>query len=149
MRLVDLESVHQRDRVVTRDVLAVTGAIGGHVGGRIAALAVGDAAMGPREMPHLRLPGAVVAGIFMHEDHRRAVAGLFVIQPSAIPRSDMRHLVLRLTEANYLHANETRVKFWASNYDRMIALAASPTASTDISVPRKQTMRHGQPSRPS
>ena len=34
-------------------------------------------------------------------------------------------------------------------YTFKIAFAASPTASTDISVSRKQTMRHGQPSSPS
>ena len=44
-----------------------------HVGRRIAALAVGDAAVRPGEMPHLRLPGAVVAGIFMDEDDGRAL----------------------------------------------------------------------------
>ena len=65
--------------------------VGRHVGRRIAALAEGDAAMGAGEVPHLRLPGAPVAGIFMHEDDRRAAAGLLIIQPDAVPRADMRH----------------------------------------------------------
>ncbi len=79
MRLVDLERIHQRDNVVARDVLAVFSAVLRHIGRRIAALAVGDAAVHAREMPHLRLPGAEVASIFMHEDNGRAAASLFVI----------------------------------------------------------------------
>ena len=72
MGLVDLERVHQRDDVVAEDVLAVARAVFRHVGGRIAALAEGDAAVGARKVPHLRLPAAPVAGIFVHEDDRRA-----------------------------------------------------------------------------
>ena len=56
VRLVDLERVHQRQHVVARDVLAVARRLFRHVGGRIAALAVGDAAMRAREIAHLRLP---------------------------------------------------------------------------------------------
>src|SRR5665647_2656781 len=110
MRSVDFKRVHQCDDVVARDVLAVAGAIAGNVGGRIAALAIGHAAVRPRKMPHLRLPGAEIAGIFMHKDDRRTLAGLFVIQPRAIPRSDTGHIVLRSARDNYLHTNESRVK---------------------------------------
>ena len=49
-----------------------------------------------------------------------------------------------------LHGNERLAELRSKNvHSRIIALAASPTASTDMSVSRKQTMRHGQPSRPS
>ena len=95
MRLVDLERVHDRDDVVAEMVLAVSVRIVRDIGGRIAALAVADAAVRAREMAHLRLPGAVVAGIFMHEDDRRAAAGFLVIEPNAVARGDMRHRVPR------------------------------------------------------
>src|SRR6185503_11067272 len=74
-------AVTDSQHVVARDVLAVLRAVARHVGGRIAALAVGDAAVGACEEPHLRLPGAVVAGIFMHKDDGRAAARFLVIQP--------------------------------------------------------------------
>ena len=114
MGFVDFQRVHDRDDVVPGDILAVFVAILGDVGRRITALAVGDAAMGAREMPHLRLPRAVVAGIFMHEDDRRPLAvflaRLFVVQTGAIPRGNMRHRVLQQSELNYLHTYESRVK---------------------------------------
>ena len=95
VRSLDFERIHQRDYIVARDILTVLRAIFRHVGGRIAALAVGDAAVCARKEPHLRLPGAPIAGIFMHEDDGRALARLLVIQSSAIARGYMRHLVLR------------------------------------------------------
>jgi len=91
MRLVDAERVHQRDHVVAETVLAVAVGIFRNIRRQIAALAEGDAAMGAREMPHLRLPRTVVAGIFVHEDDRRTLAGLLMIQPHAIRCGDARH----------------------------------------------------------
>ena len=76
VRSVDAERVHHRDDVIAEMILAVFAGIVGDIGRRIAALAVGDAAMRAREMPHLRLPAAPVAGIFMHEDDRRSLRPL-------------------------------------------------------------------------
>jgi hypothetical protein len=42
-------------------------------------------------MPHLRLEGPVIAGIFMDEDDGRALARFLDIQPDAVARGDMRH----------------------------------------------------------
>ena len=91
MRLADAERIHQRDDVAPRDILTVARRIGGDVGRRIAALAVGDATMRPGEAAHLRLPGAVVAGEFMHEDNGRARAGFFVIEMDAVRGFDLGH----------------------------------------------------------
>ncbi len=68
--LVDFQGIHNRQNVIARDILAVARAIFRHVGWRITALAVGDAAVRAGEETHLHLPRAVVAGIFVHEDHR-------------------------------------------------------------------------------
>ena len=68
--LVDFQGIHHRQNVIARDILAVARAIFRHVGWRITALAVGDAAVRAGEEAHLHLPRAVVAGIFVHEDHR-------------------------------------------------------------------------------
>jgi len=92
VRLVDLQRIHQRDHVIAGDVLAVFGAVGRHVGRRIAALAIGDTAVRARKEPHLRLPGAIVACVFVHEDDWSALPSLFIIEASAIPCGDMRHL---------------------------------------------------------
>ena len=91
MRLLDAERVHQRDDVGARDILAVTGRIVGHIGRRIAALAIGDAAMGAREIAHLRLPLPIVAGEFVHEDDGRAGADFFVIEVGAVRGFDLWH----------------------------------------------------------
>jgi hypothetical protein len=40
--------------------------------------------MGAREVPHLRLPGTVIAGEFVDKHHRRAGAGLLIIKTGAI-----------------------------------------------------------------
>jgi hypothetical protein len=84
MRLVDLQRVHQRNDVGGGHVLAVAGGVIGDVRRRIAALAVGDAAIGAGEAPHLRLPGAVIAGKFMNKDDRHPDAGFFVVQVHTI-----------------------------------------------------------------
>jgi hypothetical protein len=66
--------------------------------------------MGAGEEAHLHLPGAIVASVFMYEDHRRTASGFFEIEPRPISRSDVRHHALRLLAINYLHANESGVK---------------------------------------
>ena len=57
--------------------------------------------MRAREIPHLRLPGAVIAGKFVHEDDGRARAGLFDIKRGAIRAGDLGHLLS--SEAVSLH----------------------------------------------
>ena len=91
VRLVDAERVHHGDHVVAGDVLRVAGGIGGHVGGRIAALAVGDAAVLAAEVAHLRLPAAVVAGVFVHEHDRRSGADLLDVELGAVRCGNFRH----------------------------------------------------------
>ena len=51
--------------------------------------------MRAREVPHLHLPGAVVAGILVHEDHRGAASGLFIIKPRPVVRGYVRHHALQ------------------------------------------------------
>ena len=66
------------DRVGDRPLLGVRLRVGGHVRRRVAAGRVGDAAIGRREEPHLRLPAPVVTGELMDEQQRRTgiVAGV-------------------------------------------------------------------------
>ena len=91
VRLLDAERIHECDDIGARHVLAVTRRIVRHVGRRIAALAIGDAAMGAREIAHLRLPLPIVASEFVHEDDGRAGADLFVIELRAVRGFDLWH----------------------------------------------------------
>jgi hypothetical protein len=68
--LVHFQGIHHRQNVVARDILTVARAIFRHIGWRITALAVGDAAMRTGEETHLHLPRAMIARILVHEDHR-------------------------------------------------------------------------------
>src|SRR4249919_1691575 len=110
VRFVDLERIHHGDDVFVEAILAVFVRVVWNIRWRIAALAVGDAAVRPRETPHLRLPGAVVCRIFMHEDDRRALPCLLVVEPRPVSRGDMRHHALHSLASNYLHTNESGVK---------------------------------------
>ncbi len=85
--------------VVARARLRVALDILGHVGGRIAARVVGDAAVAAREVAQLRLPAAVVAGELVHEHDRRAAAGLLVVELDAVVGGKLRH-VARAIELN-------------------------------------------------
>ena len=58
--------------VVAAALLRIALDVRWHVRRRIAARVVGDAAVAAREMAHLRLPAAVVAGELVHEHDRRA-----------------------------------------------------------------------------
>ncbi len=91
MGLFDAERVHDRDHIASRNILPVARRIVRHVRRRIAALAVGDAAMRARKTAHLRLPGTIVAGEFVDEDNRRAAAGFFVIEAHAVGSIDLGH----------------------------------------------------------
>ena len=91
VRLVDTERVHHRDHVVTGEVLRVAGRVGGYVRGWISALTVGDAAMLAAEMAQLRFPAAIVAGILVNEDDRRARPDLFHVELYAVGGGNSRH----------------------------------------------------------
>ena len=84
VRLVDLEMIHHGDHVVAEVLVAVGRRIGRNVGGMIAAERERHAAIAPREVAHLRLPGAPVAGELVHEDERRAGAGFLVMQAHVV-----------------------------------------------------------------
>src|SRR3954453_21686261 len=62
--------------------------------------------MGAGEMAQLRLPGAVVAGIFVDEDHRGARPDLFIIKSRPVGRRDVRHRASSLRSSIHLHTNE-------------------------------------------
>ena len=91
VRLVDPESVEHGADVVAGARLRIVRDLGGNVGGRIAARVVGDASVAPREMAHLRLVAAMVAGELVDEDDRQALAGLFVVELHAIVSGHVRH----------------------------------------------------------
>jgi hypothetical protein len=91
VRLVDTERIHHRDHVIAGECLRVTRGIGGHVRWRITALAIGYAAVLAAKVAHLRLPAAVVAGIFMHEDDRRSGADRFDVKVDPVRRGDFAH----------------------------------------------------------
>ncbi len=91
VRLVDLERIEHGADVVARPVLRIEFDLARHVRGRIAAGIVRDAPIGAAELAELRLPGAHVAGKFVHEDDRRARPGLLIVQLDLIVRRQMRH----------------------------------------------------------
>src|SRR5262249_2653217 len=91
MRFFDAECVHQGDDVSAGNILAVARRIVRDIRRRIATLAERDAAMRAGKMAHLRLPGAVVAGKFMDEHHRRAGARFFVIKIHAVAGFELWH----------------------------------------------------------
>jgi hypothetical protein len=91
MRAPNAEMIEYRGRIVGLLRLAIGGGIVGHVGGRIAARVIGDAAVAAGEMPHLRLPAAVIAGELVREDHRGAGPGLLVIEADRVIRGQHWH----------------------------------------------------------
>jgi len=76
---------------VAGPILGIAGPILRHVGRRVAAGVEREAAIAPREEPHLRFVAADVAGEFVHEDNWIAGAGLFVIEPDAVVGVNMGH----------------------------------------------------------
>jgi hypothetical protein len=95
VRLVDLQRIHHGADVVARAVLRVLVDRVGHLGRRIAARIVGDAAIEPAEMAHLRFPRADIAGKLVHEHDRDAGADLLVIELHSVVGGQMRHGCLR------------------------------------------------------
>jgi hypothetical protein len=84
VRLVDLQAVEDAADVVTGARLGIAGRVLRHLGGRPASRIEGDATVAPREIAHLRLPAAIVAGELVHEDDRRTAARLLVIELDAV-----------------------------------------------------------------
>jgi hypothetical protein len=83
--------IEHRERVGVEMLVGVDLGRGRHVGGRIAARRIGDAAVAAREVTHLRLPIGVVGREFMQEDDRRSHARLFEMQADIILGDGMGH----------------------------------------------------------
>ena len=84
------ETVEHRHHVVARDVLAVGFGLVGDVGRQVAAGVEGDAAVGAREVPHLRLEAPVVPGELVHEHEGDAPSRFLIVQTGAVGRGDGR-----------------------------------------------------------
>ncbi|MHC2734447.1 hypothetical protein ACVMFA_000208 [Bradyrhizobium liaoningense] len=91
MRLLDLECVEHRDRIVSSNRLRIGFQAVRHVRRRIAARGVADAAMAPAEITQLRLPALVIAAELVDEEDRRSLARFLHVQLHAIFRCDRRH----------------------------------------------------------
>ncbi len=87
--LVDPEPVQHRDRVVGGDGLRIGVEALRHVGRRIAAGRIGDAAVAPAEILQLRLPGRVVAAEFVDEQDRGAFARFLDVELDAVLGGDL------------------------------------------------------------
>ena len=94
VRLVDLERVEHRADVVACALLRIALAVLGHVGWRIAARVIGDAAIALAEIPHLQFVRAPVAGEFVDEDDRDAAADFLVKQLNPVVGCQVRHRAL-------------------------------------------------------
>src|ERR1700712_982682 len=91
MRFWDLEVVEHRDRIAIEMLVAVGVRGRWHIGRRVAACGIGDAAMSAREVAHLRLPIGVVGRKFMQEDDRCSLAGLLEIEPYIVAGDGIGH----------------------------------------------------------
>ena len=91
VRALDAERIEHAARVVARSRLGVALDLRRHVGRRIAARVVRDAAVAARKMPQLRLPASAIAGELVHEEDRGSRAGLLEKQPDAVVRGDCWH----------------------------------------------------------
>ena len=91
VRLADRQRVEHGADVVAGAVLRIARGVFGHIGRRVAARIVGDAAVAPPEIPHLRLVAAVIVGEFVDEHDRRAGAGLLVIEADAVIGGQVWH----------------------------------------------------------
>jgi hypothetical protein len=77
--------------IVARPLLRIAFPIFRYVRGWIAARVEGDAAIAAREIAHLRLVTAIIAGEFVHEHDRVADAGLFVVEADAVISNNVGH----------------------------------------------------------
>src|SRR5207248_10770263 len=104
MRPLDLQTIEDAADVVARTLLGIAVPVFRHIGGRIAARVVPDAAIQACEVAQLRLPAAQVAAEFVHEDERRAGARLLVLQADAVVSGDGRHVAFYVHESRALQA---------------------------------------------
>src|SRR5258708_6684622 len=84
MRAREAEHIEHAEDVVPRALLGIALCIRRHLRRRVTACVIGNAAVAAREMAQLRLPGAPVAGEFVHEYDRRSGTALLVMQSYAI-----------------------------------------------------------------
>jgi hypothetical protein len=84
--------IEHRERVGVEMFVGVDIGRGRHVGRRIAARGIGDAAMAARKVAHLRLPIGVVGGEFVQENDRSSISRLFVMETDIIFRDGVGHL---------------------------------------------------------
>src|SRR6185295_1886812 len=102
--LVDPERIEHGTDIVARARLRISLEVLRHVGRRIAARVVGDAAVASREVTQLGLPAAVVAAELMNEHDRRAGAGLLVVKLDAVVGSELGHVAFYGDESRSLQA---------------------------------------------
>ena len=91
MRFLDFEVIEDGERVVVEMPEAVDFRQGRHLGGRITARGIGDAAMAAREIAHLRLPVGVVGRELVEEDDGRSAARFLEIEPDVVARDGVGH----------------------------------------------------------
>ena len=91
MRLGDFQVIEHRERVGVEMLVGVDFLRCGHVGRRVTARGIGDAAVAAREIAHLRLPIGVVGGEFVQEDDRRAGACFLEIEPDIVAGDGIGH----------------------------------------------------------
>src|SRR5690349_13643941 len=94
MRLCDLEVIENSERVGVEVLVGVDIGRRRHIGWRIAAGGIGDAAMAAREVTHLRLPISVIRGEFVEENNWASLAGFFEVKPHVVLRARVGHFVI-------------------------------------------------------
>src|SRR5262245_2969221 len=94
MRLVDMQGIEDGANIVARTLLRVALAVGRHVGWRVAARVIGDAAVAPAEIPQLGLVRAMIPGKLVHEYDGNSGPGFLVEQPDPVVGGQMRHDVV-------------------------------------------------------
>ena len=109
-----------------------------HVGRRVAALAVGDAAVRAGEVPHLRLPGAVVRRIFMDEHHRRAAAGFLDVEFRSVGRGDLRHMGFAVIGRTMMDAAEASQLVSAGQAASNSIIGCASAGSAGATRPRRR-----------
>src|ERR1700690_2477967 len=87
--------IEHRDGIAHHMAIAVGVGRWWRVGRRIAARGIGDATVTLAEFAQLRLPAAMVAGEFMHEQDRRPLPHLFVKEPHIVVCERVRHGPIR------------------------------------------------------
>src|SRR5215472_2152164 len=91
MRLGDRQSVQHDPNVLAGAFLRITGPILRHVGRRVAARIVSDAAVAPREVAYLRLKAAPVVGKLVNKNDQVTRSGLLVIEADAVVGGEVWH----------------------------------------------------------